>query len=69
MTHSSFRVSLDENPRQVCSGLRAFYSEEQFQPGRKVLYNIYIYVYIHIDTYVFIYMYVKASARFTLENK
>ena len=27
----------EENPRQVCSGLRAFYTEEQFKAGRKVV--------------------------------
>ena len=27
----------EAQPRQVCSGLRAFYSAEQFKPGRKVL--------------------------------
>jgi len=27
----------EEKPRQVCSGLRAFYTEEQFKAGRKVL--------------------------------
>jgi len=27
----------EENPRQVCSGLRAFYSEDEFKAGRKVV--------------------------------
>jgi methionine--tRNA ligase beta chain len=27
----------EPTPRQVCSGLRAFYTEEQFKAGRKVV--------------------------------